>query len=88
MVEPAYRGGCALKKDIRQVRIGAEVQPGATLLGYANADHWGTAITVERELNFPARREAPNDFPQQALLQPIWRFVGEALPHLPPAAAP
>jgi hypothetical protein len=65
------------KRNDGQVRIDDEVQPGATLLGYANADHWGVALTVERELNFLAKRKEPNDFPQQALLQAIWLFLGE-----------
>jgi hypothetical protein len=37
------------------------------------------ALTIERELDFLAQRPVPNDFPQQALLQAIWPFVGEAL---------
>ncbi len=33
-----------------QVLPGDALIPGSTLLGYANADHWGLAIAVEREL--------------------------------------
>jgi len=76
------------KRNDGQVRIGDDVQPGATLLGYANADHWGVALKIERELDFLGKREASNNFPQQALLRAIWLFVGETLPPLPPAAGP
>ncbi len=63
-----------------QVRIEDEVQPGGVLLGYVNADHWGAAIQVEKELDYIGHREAGNDLPQAALLEAAWLYVGDALP--------
>jgi hypothetical protein len=63
-----------------QVRLGDQVQPGGILLGYANADHWGIAVQVEKQLDYLAQRAEGNDFPQSALLEAIWLYVGAALP--------
>lgn len=63
-----------------QVRIEDEVQPGGVLLGYVNADHWGAAIQIEKELGIIAHRDVGNDLPQTALLEATWLYVGEALP--------
>lgn len=63
-----------------QVRIGDEVQPGGVLLGYVNADHWGAAIQIEKELTTIAHRDAGNELPQAALLEATWLYVGAALP--------
>lgn len=53
--------------------------PGSTLLGYANADHWGLAIAVEREMPRLVSRPAGNLLPQSSLLEAILRQVSEAL---------
>lgn len=62
-----------------QVLVQDAVLPGWTLLGYPNADHWGLALTVERELPHLAARPAGNVLPQGALLEAILRRVSEAL---------
>ena len=53
--------------------------PGSTLLGYANADHWGLAIAIEREMPRLASRPAGNALPQASLLEAILRQVSETL---------
>jgi hypothetical protein len=62
-----------------QVIPGDAVIPGSTLLGYPNADHWGLAIAVERELPHLVDRPEGNVVPQPALLEAILRQVSEAL---------
>jgi len=62
-----------------QVLPADAVIPGSTLLGYANADHWGLAIAVERELPHVAARPEGNLLPQAVLLEAILRQVSEAL---------
>ena len=62
-----------------QVLPGDAVIPGSVLLGYANADHWGLAITVEDELPYLAARPDGRVLPQSALLEAILRQVSEAL---------
>ena len=62
-----------------QVLPGDAVIPGSVLLGYANADHWGLAITIEDELPHLAARPDGRVLPQSALLEAILRQVSETL---------
>jgi hypothetical protein len=55
------------------------VIPGATLLGYANADHWNVAVQVEASHPFAGARRDPRPFPREALLEAVLLYVGEAL---------
>lgn len=57
-----------------------QVLPGSTLLGYANADHWGVAIPIE-ELRpaVAALVTGHNRFPRAALLEAILLYVAEAI---------
>lgn len=53
-----------------------QVIPGGTLLGYANADHWGIALDLEDRFPFLAHRAVgKHPFPQQVLLTSILLFV-------------
>lgn len=49
--------------------------PGATLLGFANADHWGVAESIEKIHPFIAGRPDPRPFPLEQLFLSIVRFV-------------
>ena len=63
-----------------QLLFSDQVIPGATLLGYANADHWSIALPVTTKLpwlGFSAG--AGLDFPRDALLEAIVLFVAERL---------
>ncbi len=58
--------------------------PGATLLGFANADHWGVAESIGDSHPFLAGRPDPEPFPIEQLFVSIVRFVssdtGSAVP--------
>jgi dienelactone hydrolase len=62
-----------------QVLASAAVIPGATLLGYVNADHWDVAIDVERSLPHLGARPSPRRFPRATLLEALLVHVDDAL---------
>jgi hypothetical protein len=61
-----------------QVRLQDGLIPGSTLLGFANADHWGIALRIERVLPQLAARTAEEPYPQRTLLEAIILSVGAA----------
>ena len=62
-----------------QVLIGDAVIPGSDLLGYANADHWGIALTIEEALPHIAARPDPAPYPRDSLLEAVFLYVSEVL---------
>ncbi len=62
-----------------QLTLGEGTVPGSTLLGYANADHWGIAIDIENELSFLAGRPDDTPFPRSLLFEAALRYVSEDL---------
>lgn len=58
-----------------QITIAEGVLPGSTLLGYANADHWGVAIDIEEELSFLAERDDPAPYPRALMFEALIRYV-------------
>ena len=66
------------RNDGQVIAVDAIV-PGATLLGYANADHWGTATSIESVHTFLGARPDPALFPQEALFASIVQFVSADL---------
>lgn len=55
-----------------------QVIPGSTLMGYVNADHWALTIPIADSHPFlGATFVNHNDFPREALLETILRFVEE-----------
>jgi len=62
-----------------QLTISEGTWPGSTLLGYANADHWGVAIDIEEELDFLADRPDDTRYPRGALFEAVLRYVSEDL---------
>jgi hypothetical protein len=57
-----------------------QVIPGSELLGYLNADHWAAAVPIGRtHTTIAAMFVTQNDYPREALLQAILRFVEEDL---------
>jgi len=62
-----------------QVIAADTVIPGATLLGYANADHWGTATSIESVHTYLGARPDPAIFPQETLFASIVQFVSADL---------
>jgi hypothetical protein len=70
------------KTDVRndgQVFAADTVIPGSTLLGLANADHWGIAETVETVRTFLADRPDPTPFPLDQLFVSMIRYVSRDL---------
>jgi hypothetical protein len=63
-----------------QVLFYDQVTPGSTLFAYVNADHWAVAVPIAR--THPTTGSMfvdQNDFPREALLEAIMRFVEEEL---------
>lgn len=58
-----------------QVLAADALIPGATLLGFANADHWGVAESIENIHPFLSGRPDPEPFPIEQLFVSIVRFV-------------
>ena len=53
-----------------------QVIPGSTLIGYVNADHWALAVPISRSHPFLGSTFVDhNDYPREALLEAILRFV-------------
>jgi pimeloyl-ACP methyl ester carboxylesterase len=55
-----------------------QIIPGATLLGYANVDHWSLVLPLEDSL-LSDTVEMPKRFPREILLQSILLYVAETL---------
>lgn len=63
-----------------QVIYGDQFVPGSTLLAFLNADHWAVAVPVNRSHPLIGSAFADqNDYPREALLEAILRFVEEDL---------
>ena len=57
-----------------------QVIPGSTLLGFVNADHWALAVPIARSHSFIGSTFVDkNDFPREALVEAVLRFVEEDL---------
>jgi hypothetical protein len=80
LLVPAWR--LLNRTDVRndgQVFAADAVIPGSTLLGLANADHWGIAETIESVRTFLADRPDPRPFPLEQLFVSMIRFVAHDL---------
>lgn len=75
-----HLGGPGVRNDGQVVAADAVI-PGSTLLGYANSDHWGIALTTEVEHPVLLARPDPVAFPIEPLLVAVVTFVaGELAP--------
>ena len=62
-----------------------QIVPGSTLLGFLNADHWAVAVPLDRSHTIIGASLADkNDYPREAMLEAVLRFVEEDLAHSPP----
>lgn len=79
-LKPAWKhlGGIEMPND-GQVVASDAVIPGSTLLGFANADHWGIALTTESAHPVLLARTDPHSFPLEQLLVAIVTFVVDDL---------
>lgn len=63
-----------------QVLFYDQVIPGSNLVGYLNADHWALAVPVARSHStLGSTFVNHNDFPREALLEALLRFIEEDL---------
>jgi pimeloyl-ACP methyl ester carboxylesterase len=73
-----HLGGTDIRNDGQVVATDAVI-PGSTLLGYANADHWGVAQTIETEHPMLAARQDPALFPLEQLFVAMVAFIADDL---------
>jgi pimeloyl-ACP methyl ester carboxylesterase len=67
-----------------QVLFMDAIIPGSTLLGFANADHWGLALAFSRDMPLVAASMLDRAaYPREVLLEAIARFVEEDLRQSP-----
>ena len=63
-----------------QVIFYDQVVPGSALVGYVNADHWALAVPIARShVMVGALFVNRNDYPREALMEALLRFVEEDL---------
>jgi hypothetical protein len=63
-----------------QVIFYDQVIPGSTLIGYVNADHWALAVPIARSHETIGTMFVDqNNYPREALLEAVLRFVEEEL---------
>jgi len=63
-----------------QVLFHDQLLPRSTLMGYLNADHWAVALPINRtRAGAAAIAVTQNDFPREALMEALLRFVEEDL---------
>jgi hypothetical protein len=57
-----------------------QIIPGSTLLGFLNADHWAAFVPIDRAHGMIGRTVVNhNDYPREALLEALLRYVEEDL---------
>jgi hypothetical protein len=81
VVDKSYRklGDIDWRND-SQVIYTDQIVPGSTLLGFINADHWAIAVPVNRSHPSIGRSFTDqNDYPREALVEAVLRFVEEDL---------
>ena len=57
-----------------------QIVPGSVLVGYVNADHWALAVPIARShVMVGALFVNRNDYPREALMEALLRFIEEDL---------
>lgn len=81
ILKSTYRKlGQADGRNDSQMLFYDQVIPGSSLVGYLNGDHWALMVPIARSHNFLGSTFVNhNDFPREALLEAILRFVEEDL---------
>ncbi len=63
-----------------QVIYRDQIVPGSVLLGFLNADHWAVTLPIERSHAIVGTLVVDkNDYPREALLEAVLRFIDEDL---------
>ena len=81
VLKPSYNKLARIDgRNDSQILFYDQVIPGSTLLGYVNADHWALAVPIARTHDMlGATFVNHNDFPREALLEALLRFIEEDL---------
>jgi hypothetical protein len=81
IVAPTYEKLAKIDpRNDSQVIYEDQIVPGSALLGYLNADHWAVVVPVARAHPVIGSTLANrNDYPREALLEAVLRFVEEDL---------
>ena len=81
ILKPSYRKlGRADGRNDSQILFYDQVIPGSALIGYLNADHWALTVPIARSHKFLGSTFVnQNEFPREALLEAILRFIEEDL---------
>jgi hypothetical protein len=90
LIRPSYRklGKLDWRND-SQVIYRDQLIPGGVLLGFLNADHWAVALPIERTHPIVGSLLVDrNDYPREALLEALLRFIDEDLQDSPGGSAP
>jgi len=81
VIEKSYKtlGAIDWRND-SQVIYSDQIIPGSTLLGFLNCDHWAIAVPLNRSHPVISRSLVDkNDYPREALLEAVLRFIEEDL---------
>lgn len=81
VVAPSYKKLARIDpRNDSQVIYDDQIVPGSTLLGFLNADHWAVVVPVARSHSVIGSTFANhNDYPREALLEAVLRFIDEDL---------
>jgi len=81
ILRPSYKKLAQIDpRNDSQVIFYDQLIPGSSLLGFLNADHWAIALPINRSHETIASNfVTQNDYPREALLEALLRFVEEDL---------
>jgi hypothetical protein len=81
VIAPSYKKLAKIDpRNDSQVIYYDQIVPGSTLLGFLNADHWAVAVPIARSHSvIGSAFTNHNDYPREALLEAVLRFVEEDL---------
>lgn len=81
VIAPSYKKLAKINpRNDSQVIYYDQIVPGSTLLGFLNADHWAVAVPIARSHSvIGSAFTNHNDYPREALLEAVLRFVEEDL---------
>lgn len=80
-IEPTYKKLARIDpRNDGQLIYSDQIIPGSTLLGFLNADHWAAFVPIDRAHKVIGSTVVNhNDYPREALLEALLRYVEEDL---------
>jgi hypothetical protein len=81
ILTPTYRKLAKIDpRNDSQMIYSDQIIPGSTLVGFLNADHWAVAVPIDRAHGaIGSTFVNHNDYPREALLESLMRYVEEDL---------